>query len=91
MSAVRAISRTRPVVLAIDDVQWLDVASASALEFALRRLADEPVGIMFAVRTNGERHSMPLIQALPTDRLDQLIPGPLDLEDLAWHSRMVCA
>ena len=36
-------SRERgPVLVAIDDVQWFDASSASALAFALRRLAREP-------------------------------------------------
>ena len=32
------LSERKPVVVAIDDVQWLDASSASALAFALRRL-----------------------------------------------------
>ena len=32
------LSERKPVVIAIDDVQWLDACSASALAFALRRL-----------------------------------------------------
>ena len=32
------LARTRPVVVAVDDVQWLDAATARALAFAARRL-----------------------------------------------------
>jgi hypothetical protein len=39
-----------PVLLAIDDVQWLDDASARALEFAVRRLPKR-VGVLATVRT----------------------------------------
>ncbi|MFL5929446.1 MAG: AAA family ATPase [Gaiellaceae bacterium] len=35
---LHALSKRKPVVVAIDDVQWLDASSASALAFALRRL-----------------------------------------------------
>ena len=50
LSALRALSAARPVVLAIDDVQWLDADSARALTFALRRLRDEPVLVLVARR-----------------------------------------
>jgi DNA-binding CsgD family transcriptional regulator len=45
------------LVVAIDDTQWLDASSASALLFALRRLSDAPVGILTTRRldeTDGE-------------------------------------
>ncbi|HET9435790.1 MAG TPA: AAA family ATPase, partial [Candidatus Limnocylindrales bacterium] len=42
---------TRPVVVAIDDVQWLDAASATALGFALRRIKDSPVSLLAARRS----------------------------------------
>jgi DNA-binding CsgD family transcriptional regulator len=45
----RAASLT-PIVLAIDDVQWLDPASAAALAFALRRLVESRVRILATAR-----------------------------------------
>jgi hypothetical protein len=41
------------VLLAVDDVQWLDAASARVLEFALRRLRDERVGVLLRVAGRG--------------------------------------
>jgi hypothetical protein len=38
------------VVLAVDDVQWLDRPSARVLEFTIRRLADLPVGVLASER-----------------------------------------
>jgi DNA-binding CsgD family transcriptional regulator len=43
------LSKQKPVVVAIDDVQWLDASSASALAFALRRLGGS-VRLVFARR-----------------------------------------
>ncbi len=41
-----------PLILAVDDAQWLDPASARSIAFALRRLEDGPVGVIAAVRTS---------------------------------------
>jgi hypothetical protein len=38
-----------PVVLIVDDVQWLDLPSASALAFLARRIECEPVVALFAL------------------------------------------
>jgi DNA-binding CsgD family transcriptional regulator len=41
----------RPLVCLVDDAQWLDYASAQTLAFVARRLAAEPVVMVFATRT----------------------------------------
>src|SRR5947208_10082967 len=40
---VRRLSEKQNVLLAIDDAHWVDPSSATALEFALRRLDDERI------------------------------------------------
>jgi DNA-binding CsgD family transcriptional regulator len=47
------VARERPLICVIDDEQWLDQASVQALGFAARRLAADPVGLVFAVRDPG--------------------------------------
>ena len=44
------VAKERPLVCMVDDAQRLDRASVQALEFAARRLGNEPVAIVFAVR-----------------------------------------
>ena len=58
------LSQRKPVVVAIDDVQWLDASSASALAFALRRL-DGVVRLVLARR----REASELEQAVDVERL----------------------
>ena len=41
-NALQLLAERGPILVAIDDVQWLDASSASALAFALRRLPDQP-------------------------------------------------
>ena len=45
-----AVAEAGPLLLAIDDAQWLDPASARSLAFALRRLDRSPVRVAAAVR-----------------------------------------
>lgn len=43
LNTIRALAREGPLVVALDDYQWLDRSSAAALGFAARRLRTEPV------------------------------------------------
>ena len=51
LNALRGLATTRDVLVAVDDVQWLDAASAAALAYAARRLRSEHVGVLLACRT----------------------------------------
>jgi DNA-binding CsgD family transcriptional regulator len=50
-SCLRVLAADAAVVLAIDDVQWIDASSSAALAFALRRLHAEPLVLLLARRT----------------------------------------
>jgi DNA-binding CsgD family transcriptional regulator len=74
------LARNGPVVIALDDAQWLDSPSAGILEVALNRLRDEPVGLLLTVRsTKGAPVPLGLERTLPEDRLTSLRVGPLSL------------
>ena len=83
LGAIRALAEDVPVVVAIDDVQWLDSPSADALAFAARRLRDEPVGFLLARRADARDDApLPLESALDPTRVTRLSVGPLDLQSL---------
>src|SRR6266511_1659117 len=42
LGALRALARERSLLVAVDDVQWLDRPSADVLAFVARRLGDDP-------------------------------------------------
>ncbi|MGH3129041.1 MAG: ATP-binding protein [Gaiellaceae bacterium] len=76
LNALRGLANTRDVLVAIDDVQWLDVASAGALAYALRRLRDEHICVLLARRTGVENLLSDELRRTP--RCGDLNVGPLD-------------
>ncbi|HEX5590327.1 MAG TPA: AAA family ATPase [Candidatus Limnocylindrales bacterium] len=74
------LAATRPVIVAIDDVQWLDVASATALGFALRRIRDVPVSLL-AARRSREPIAPALVEGRST-ATEALVVGPLSVAAL---------
>ncbi|QQQ79180.1 AAA family ATPase [Saccharothrix sp. 6-C] len=50
LNVVRAMAATAPVVLAVDDAQWLDEPTAAVLGYVVRRLADEHVAVVVSAR-----------------------------------------
>jgi DNA-binding NarL/FixJ family response regulator len=82
VGVLAACAEKGAVLLAVDDVQWLDAASAQTLAFALRRLPPK-VGLLLAHRV-AARQELPLglARALSEDRLLRIAPGPLSLAAL---------
>lgn len=81
INVIRAVARQRTVLIAVDDLAWLDGPSARVLEFAQRRLRDEPVGILATDRTGGgiaDRTE----RALGPDRTRRLTVGPVSMNTL---------
>ena len=85
LSLLSEVAGDRPLICLIDDEQWLDQASAQALGFTARRLAADPVGLVFAARKPGaELAGLPEFEVAGLDDsdaralLDSALGGPLD-------------
>ncbi|HJY97344.1 MAG TPA: AAA family ATPase, partial [Streptosporangiaceae bacterium] len=85
LGLVSEVAGERPLVCVVDDEQWLDRASVQALGFAARRLAADPVGLVFAARVPGqELAALPelVVEGLPEEDaralLESALTGPVD-------------
>ncbi len=67
------------LLLAIDDLQWLDPASASAIGFALRRLPGASVLVLWARRTGERTQPSPVEEAFDRERVEHVAVGPLSV------------
>ena len=76
LNALRLLAAERPLIVAVDDVQWLDAASAAVLAFAWRRLRTEHVGLLVTRRSEAPAPAAPPADDPRTTRLDV---GPLSL------------
>src|SRR3979490_187143 len=54
LGLISAYAEEGPLLICVDDAQWLDRASSEAIGFAARRLFADPVAILLAVREGGE-------------------------------------
>jgi DNA-binding CsgD family transcriptional regulator/tetratricopeptide (TPR) repeat protein len=78
LDALRILAARSPLVIAVDDAQWLDRPSAYALEFCLRRLQRERVSVLLTFGTD-DAVPLGLDRALAPDRLGRVPLGPLSL------------
>ncbi len=75
LGILAAASETAPVLVLVDDLQWMDAPSARALLFALRRLHADRVGALIAIRsdeplpggTAGQLQDLEVMPVLPLD------------------------
>jgi DNA-binding CsgD family transcriptional regulator len=80
LGCLRVLAQEGPVLVAVDDVQWLDGPSKAVLEFAARRIAEDPVGLLVAARRDeGSDVPLGLDRALGEERVERLRIGPLSL------------
>ena len=79
LTAIRELAHSSPVLIAVDDVQWADKASAAILAFTGRRLTTEPVRLLLARRL--EPGSPPTV--LGSRGAERIEIGPLCERELA--------
>jgi ATP/maltotriose-dependent transcriptional regulator MalT len=78
LGTLRVLSEQERLLVAVDDVQWLDGPSALLLEFALGRVDDEPVTFLLARRSSASPPPLGLDRA-PEDAVRRLPVGPLTI------------
>jgi DNA-binding NarL/FixJ family response regulator len=83
LDILRILAERGPVLVAIDDLQWLDSPSAGAIGLALRRLRVERVGFLVTVREAPDvTVPFELERMLPEERLRRVALGPLGADAL---------
>jgi DNA-binding CsgD family transcriptional regulator/tetratricopeptide (TPR) repeat protein len=84
---LQRLSEREPILIAVDDVQWLDPSSSSALVFALRRLGANRVLLLLARRLEDKPQPSELEQVLGPERVQRLPVGPLSVGALHRYLR----
>ena len=83
LSVVRALAEKAPLLLALDDIQWLDAETTGALAYAGRRLRGERVGMFLTRRSKlASAIADELSRSLPKGRYRELDVEPLPVSAL---------
>lgn len=93
---VHALSRAQPLIVAIDDIQWVDRASAQIFAFAMRRLSGDPIGLLTTKRTDtatgyvggSSGELLDLDESNPDTRMQRIQLGAMNITDIG---RMILA
>ena len=85
LALLRSAAAACPILAVVDDVQWVDRASAAVLGFVARRLAGSPIALLMALRTGEDtfldrgglfRHDLlPLDEVAAATLLDDRYPA----------------
>jgi DNA-binding CsgD family transcriptional regulator len=91
MNVLRRLAEERPVLVAIDDSQWLDDASSAGLAYGVRRFRSERFGLLLSRRSGLESALLDeLLRSPARERLTRVHVGPLDAASLgrAVHEQL---
>jgi DNA-binding CsgD family transcriptional regulator len=80
LGVLRGLAAFGPLVIAIDDIQWLDAPTTKVLSFVVRRLEKEPIALLVARRVGSISDPLVLARATPELNLRRLSIGPLSEE-----------
>jgi ATP/maltotriose-dependent transcriptional regulator MalT len=76
LSMLAAAAESSPLLVIVDDIQWLDTGSAEAVLFAARRIRAEGVVLLFAIRegepTALDLSDLPLLTLIGLDEEDSI-------------------
>ncbi|HEY5985153.1 MAG TPA: ATP-binding protein, partial [Streptosporangiaceae bacterium] len=75
VGALRRGAAAGPLLVGVDDVQWIDRPSRRVLEFAVRRVQGESLGVVVALRTSDPHAAalpLGLDRAFGFERVDRL-------------------
>jgi DNA-binding CsgD family transcriptional regulator len=81
VNATRTLARSGPLLIGVDDLQWLDAPSTRALTFALRRFRSEPIGALVAGRELSPMRGV-LERSAGASAIHGLEVGPISLSAL---------
>jgi DNA-binding SARP family transcriptional activator len=85
---IRAVASERPIVVTLDDLQWIDESSASLLHYLVRELCEPSALLLVCAARSGElpdniAASGVLRELRHSGRLQEVTLGPLDTQDTA--------
>ena len=80
LSLLAAAAGAGPVLVVVDDAQWIDAESRAALLFAVRRMHDDPVAFLLAQRAG--------IRSLPDDDVVPVADLPLPAAEALLSPRL---
>ena len=81
VSVAHTLAEDAPILVAIDDVQWMDASSQAVVAFAARR-CKRRVGVLVTERVDTENGSASWLQLANSDAVDRIRVGPLSLSGL---------
>ena len=78
LTLLPVLAERQPLVLAIDDDQWMDSSSAATLRFALRRSLQHPVLLLLSRRVDGASPTA-LEESIDPAAIERLRLGPMSV------------
>jgi DNA-binding CsgD family transcriptional regulator len=83
-TCLERLATHQPVVVAVDDLQWLDRPTERVLDFAIRRVRGQAVGLVMTRRLDEseEASGRSVLGGLPESRIETMRLGPMSLAAL---------